>query len=87
MDDVAQLLHQRLTDALQPSLLEVISESHLHAGHAGSAGGAKHFALRISSSQFGGMSRVAQQRLVFAAVSDLMPYPIHALRFEHLGIE
>lgn len=84
---VSELLRTRLSEALQPSLLDVIDESHLHAGHAGASGGAKHFALQIASRQFAGKNRVAQQRLVYAAVSDLMPHPIHALRFESIESE
>lgn len=71
-------IHQRL-QALEPVELEIIDDSHLHAGHAGSKGGASHFTVIISSQQFAGLNRVAQQRLVYSLVTDLMPFPIHAL--------
>ena len=71
-------IHQRL-QALEPAELEIIDDSHLHAGHAGSQGGASHFTVIISSKQFTGLNRVAQQRLVYGTVADLMPFPIHAL--------
>lgn len=82
MSDIQHELESRLQQALAPSQLDVIDESHLHAGHAGAAGGAKHFAVRIVSPQFAGKTRMAQHRLVYAAVNDLMPFPIHALRIE-----
>ncbi|MGB5109602.1 MAG: BolA family protein [Formosimonas sp.] len=85
MMDLAQTLHERLTASLQPTELEIINESHLHAGHAGAAGGAQHFAVRIVSTQFAGITRMAQHRLVYAAVADLMPHPIHALRIDAKG--
>lgn len=74
----ADLIRQRL-QALAPIELDIIDESHLHAGHAGSKNGASHFRVFICSAQFIGLNRVAQQRLVFSTLNDLMPYPIHAL--------
>jgi BolA protein len=71
-------LEQRLA-ALSPTHLEIIDESHLHAGHAGSQNGASHFRVVIWSEQFAGLSSVARHRLVYDRVHDLMPYPIHAL--------
>ena len=82
MTDLSTVLKERLTAALQPTELEIIDESHLHAGHAGAAGGARHFAVRIVSTQFAGITRMTQHRLVYAAVTDLMPHPIHALRID-----
>jgi BolA protein len=72
------LLRERL-QALEPSYLEIIDQSHLHAGHAGSAGGASHFEAHITSHLFEGKNKVAQHRVVYDLVKDLMPHPIHAL--------
>ena len=80
-----EILRQRLTNALSPIELTITDESHLHAGHAGAAGGAQHFAMRIVSPQFNGIKRVAQHRMIYAAVQDLMPHPIHALRIDAHG--
>ncbi|RPH41614.1 MAG: BolA family transcriptional regulator [Burkholderiales bacterium] len=59
--------------------LELQDDSHLHAGHAGSAGGAGHYTVRIVSSRFDGASTVARHRLVYDAVRDWMPHRVHAL--------
>lgn len=74
----SQLLHERLS-ALHPVHLELIDESHLHAGHEGAKGGASHFRVVISCKQFTGLKPLARHRLVYDHVHDLMPYPIHAL--------
>lgn len=72
------LLKERL-QPLEPVYLEVIDDSHLHAGHEGSKGGASHFQVHIWTDQFAGLSTLARHRLVYDRVHDLMPYPIHAL--------
>ena len=85
MTDVQAELEARLMAALSPTELSVMDESHLHAGHAGARGGACHFAVRIASSKFNRLMRMAQHRLVYAAMADLMPHPIHALRIESVA--
>ncbi|RTZ42459.1 BolA family transcriptional regulator [Candidimonas sp. SYP-B2681] len=74
-------LEKRLAP-LAPTRLEIIDESHLHAGHEGSKNGASHFRVVIRSEQFTGLSLLARHRLVYDRVHDLMPYPIHALAID-----
>lgn len=76
---VTALLRQRLNAALAPEQLELTDDSHLHAGHAGAQGGGRHYSLKILSNRFIGLSPVAQHRLVYDSVKDLMPHPVHAL--------
>ena len=60
----------RLTQGLDPAALDVVDESHLHAGHAGARpGGGTHYRVRIVSARFTGLNRVARHRLVY----DLLP--------------
>lgn len=73
-------IRSRLTSALEPLLLEITDESHLHAGHAGARDGRGHFHVRIASARFRGLSRLAQHRLVYGALGDLMTTDIHAVR-------
>lgn len=77
----AAQLRERLV-ALEPSNLEIIDESHLHAGHAGARDGASHFRVIIASPQFAGLASLARHRLVYDRVHDLIPHPIHALAIE-----
>jgi BolA protein len=65
----------RLRERLAPIALEVIDESHLHAGH-GAPG--SHVRVKIVSARFGGLSRVAAQRLVYEALGDWIGGAIHA---------
>ncbi|GAB2915972.1 BolA family transcriptional regulator [Paralcaligenes sp. KSB-10] len=73
-----ELIRERLAP-LEPAKLEIIDESHLHAGHEGSKGGASHYRIIISSRQFNGLALLARHRLVYDRLQDLIPYPIHAL--------
>ena len=78
MDRVAAI-RSKLQQALAPERLEITDDSHLHAGHAGAASGGGHFSVNIVSSRFKGCSTLARHRLVYQAVSDMMPGEIHAL--------
>jgi len=75
-----EAIHSRLIRALEPQLLEITDESHLHAGHAGARDGRGHFHVRIASARFRGLSRLAQHRLVYDALGDLLTTDIHAVR-------
>jgi BolA protein len=59
--------------------VEVIDESHLHAGHEGARSGAGHFRAHVVSPRFAGLSRVEAQRLVYQALADMIGPDIHAL--------
>jgi BolA protein len=77
---LANEIHARLTDALTPSRLEVINDSHHHAGHTGDDGtGESHWTVIVESARFVGLNRVARQRLVNQALADLLSSRIHAL--------
>jgi BolA protein len=82
----AQALHQRLTELLAPSQLEVLDESAEHAGHAGAdgTGSGTHFRVRIASPLFEGKARVARHRLVYDALQVFIGRGLHALAIETL---
>jgi BolA protein len=81
----AERLRERLESRFSPTQLRIDDESHLHAGHAGAAGGQSHFRVRIVAETFRGMPAVARHRLVYSAVDDLMKSDIHALAIEALS--
>jgi BolA protein len=68
-----------LSDALAPTVLELVDESALHAGHAGAASGGGHYRLKIVSDKFEGLRLVMRHRLVYDAVHPMMHSEIHAL--------
>ncbi len=81
-----ETIRTKLTAAFSPVELDVINESHLHAGHAGSPGtGSSHFNVRIVSAAFDGLSRVDRQRKVYAVLKDELAGPVHALALTAKG--
>jgi len=78
---IAAEITRRLTEALDPTHLQVIDDSEKHRGHGGynANGGESHFTVEIVSPAFTGLSRVARQRAVNSALSDLLCERVHAL--------
>ena len=81
MGKVAGEIEARLVAALAPTALTISDDSEQHRGHAGHDGsGESHFSVHITAAAFVGTSRVARQRLVYAALGDMMaPGGVHAL--------
>ena len=77
---VATEMLRRLNSALQPSRIELVDDSEQHFGHGGyNPAGESHFSLAIESQAFAGKNRVERQRMVYAALGDLMESRVHAL--------
>lgn len=77
---VAAEMLRRLNSALQPERIELVDGSEQHRGHGGyNPAGESHFSLRIESGAFAGKSRVERQRMIYAALGDLMQERVHAL--------
>ncbi|KCZ91713.1 BolA family protein [Hyphomonas johnsonii] len=69
-----------LTEAFEPTHLEIIDDSARHAGHAGAApGGETHYNIEITSTAFEGLSRVQIQRAVMLALQAEFDSGLHAL--------
>lgn len=79
---------ERLTErlqALEPDHLEVVDDSHHHAGHAGAADGRGHFTALIVSKRFTGLNTLRRHRLVYETVGDMMTTDVHALSIQALA--
>lgn len=92
MGKIATAIKEKLTNAFNPSHLEVRDESHKHAGHAGAHAHAaetgrsgesaeSHFHVIIQSNHFEGMTRLAKHRAVLEALEVEMKL-IHAFSLE-----
>ncbi len=79
---VQEEIETRLTRAFQPTELQVVNESHRHAGHSGDDGsGASHFAIHLRAASLAAMPRVARHRAVHAALGDLNQR-VHAIALD-----
>jgi BolA family transcriptional regulator, general stress-responsive regulator len=75
-------IETRLQAAFSPDRLEIINESHRHAGHSGDDGsGESHFRIVIRAASLAEMSRVARHRAVHQALGDLNQR-IHAIALD-----
>jgi len=67
---------------LQPVQLEIIDDSHKHAGHEGARSGGGHYTMYIVSTQFAGKTTLARHRMIYSALGDMMKHDIHALNIK-----
>ena len=80
---IADEISKKLTEAFDPSLLEVVDESEGHRGHAGwREGGETHFKVIIRSEAFAGLSRIERHRAVHSALTGELVGRIHALSLD-----
>ena len=86
MGTYAERMRAKLEAAFAPTRLEILDDSHRHAGHVGDRpGGETHFNVTIVSAAFAGLTRVARQRLVYEAVADELKERVHALQLRTLA--
>jgi BolA protein len=85
---VADTIRHKLTERFTPTRLDIVDESHRHAGHAGARpGGETHFAVTIAAAGFAGHNRVARQRLVYQTLAEELATRVHALSLTTLAPE
>ncbi len=73
-------MREKITTGLQPTRLDLVNESHLHAGHHHSPNsGESHFRVLIVADAFTGKSRVERHRVVNDLLSDELKGGVHAL--------
>lgn len=87
-----KFLHERLQSAFSPLELEILDESHLHAGHAGASpsGRGSHFRVRIVAQDFHKVPRVERHRRIYQALRPaerdaVLGCGIHALALTALS--
>lgn len=85
MGPIEKQIVETLNNALSPTRLEVINESHLHAGHAGGSAdgsGESHMRVRVISAKFDEMGRVQRHRLINELLKPVLDAGLHALAIE-----
>lgn len=88
MTSVSEAIHRKLTQALAPTRLAIVDDSHRHAGHAGARPeGETHFRIEIVSASFVGMSRIERQRLIYGLLANELETRVHALSLATLTPE
>jgi BolA protein len=74
------VITEKLTKAFTPERVQVVDESHLHAGHAGHRpGGESHFRVYIVAEAFRGKSRLERHRMINATLVGELQGGVHAL--------
>jgi len=80
MQTMRDWIDETLRAELAPTRLDVVDESHLHAGHAGARPeGETHFRVEVVSAAFDGKSRVERHRIVNSALDPAFKRGLHAL--------
>lgn len=77
---IAEIMQNKLQTAFSPTALEIVDESHLHAGHMGARPeGETHFRVTIVSAAFVSAGRVQRHRMVHEVLADELRDRVHAL--------
>jgi BolA protein len=82
--DRSARIESELRERLSAIHVEVIDESHLHAGHVGAREGGGHFRAVVVSPEFEGKNPVERQRMVYGVLEHAMGSEIHALSMKTL---
>ena len=81
-------IREKLAQAFAPAELQVVNDSHRHAGHHSSPGtGESHFSVTVVSEAFAGKSRLERHRMVNAALAEELAGGVHALSVSALTPE
>lgn len=73
--NMQERIENSLEAAIAPLFLDILNESHRHAGPATDS----HFRVTVVSERFQGLSPVKRHQLVYAAVADELAAGVHAL--------
>ena len=85
--DRVERIRAQLAQTLPGAAVELIDDSHRHAGHAGARDGRGHFRARIVAGAFAGLRPLQRHQLVYRALGELMRTDIHALSITALTPE
>jgi BolA protein len=72
-------MRRLLSAALATDAIDLMDDSHLHAGHAGARDGRGHYRVRVISPKFAGLRTLQRHQLVYRSLGEMMQTDIHAL--------
>ncbi|ORZ01486.1 bola-like protein-domain-containing protein [Syncephalastrum racemosum] len=75
-------IESKINEALHPSFLEIINESHLHAHHApmrGNTNPETHFRVTVVSEEFAGKPLMKRHRMIYDLLAPELEAGLHAL--------
>ncbi len=75
-------IRSQLESALQPTFLTINDDSAKHIGHEGAKNGGGHFSIEISSSHFEQKPIIECHRMIYSALTEVIPSEIHALKIK-----
>ena len=88
MNRIEKNILRKLEKELNPELIEIKDESHLHANHNPSAKeGGTHFKIKIVSKKFKGKSRIERHRIVNDILENEFKKGLHALTLSLSDVE
>tara|TARA_B100000686_G_scaffold256217_1_gene267836 strand:- start:395 stop:661 length:267 start_codon:yes stop_codon:yes gene_type:complete len=88
MNRIEENILYKLEKELNPKLIEIKDESHLHANHNPSAKkGGTHFKIKIVSEKFKGKSRIEKHRIVNDILENEFKKGLHALTLSLSDVE
>lgn len=79
-----EMIRNQLDTTFSPQSLDIIDDSHKHAGHAAAQGGG-HFSVKIIADDFDGKSLIQRHRMIYTALEQMMKTDIHALSINALS--
>lgn len=75
-------IRAKLSAAFAPNRLDIVDDSHKHAGHEGAKSGGGHFRVTIIATAFDGKTALQRHRMVYAALGQELTGDIHALSIQ-----
>lgn len=75
-------IRAKLSAAFAPNRLDIVDDSHKHAGHEGAKSGGGHFRVTIIATAFDGKTALQRHRMIYAALGQELTGDIHALSIQ-----
>jgi len=83
MANLQQNIEKKIKENLNPEILNIINNSHLHKGHMGDNGtNETHFKIEIRSSNLDNLNRIQAHRKINSLLREEFDQGLHALEIK-----